>query len=139
MLVRVVVVLACAGAVALLATWHRDDRRCRGTEIEFVAFLNGRVPTGGVAGAADRLDRSCADATPLANSAAALSAIPRGAGAALLLAREAVRREPRTFVSWIALGDALLANGRPAEAGRAFGRAQALNPRWQGKVLPAPA
>ena len=137
---RLLVVAVCLAAVAMLAVWDRDQRSCKGTELELVALgLAGKVPVGGTAAAADRLDRVCLDATPLANAAAAL-AVRRGQSPlALRLAGRATFREPQTFAGWVGLGDALLATGDGVRAGIAYGHAQTLNPRWAGRIILDPS
>lgn len=138
MVARIAVVAVCLLAVATLALWDHDARRCTGTELDLVALgLNGRVPDGGATATATRLDDVCVDATPLANAAAALSVRPGQAAVALRLGRRATEREPQTFAAWVGLGDALAANGEPVAAGLAYGRAQALNPRWAGRLVAA--
>ena len=139
MVARIAVAAVCLIAVASLAVWDRDARRCTGTELDLVALgLSGRPPAGGAQATATRLDDVCVDATPLANAAAALAARPGQAPVALGLGRRAVAREPQTFAAWIGLGDALAASGEPVAAGAAYGRAQELNPRWAGRLV-APA
>jgi hypothetical protein len=46
-------------------------------------------------------------------------------------ARESVRREPQSFVGWVAVG-LTLRDRDPAGSRAALARAKALNPRWQG-------
>ncbi len=139
MVARIAVAAVCLFAVATLAVWDHDARRCTGTELDLVALgLSGRVPDGGPQAAAGRLDDACVDATPLANAAAALAVRPGQAAIALRLGRRATVREPQTFAAWVGLGDALAASGDAVAAGAAYGRAQALNPRWAGRLV-APA
>ncbi len=47
---------------------------------------------------------------------------------AVALAAAATRSEPRTFVTWVAYGDALLAAGRPVPGGLAYERARPAQP-----------
>ena len=127
MVARLAVVAVCLIAVATLAVWDHDARRCTGTELDLVALgLNGRAPQGGPQAAARRLDDVCVDATPLANAAAALAVRSGQAAVALGLGRRATAREPETFAAWVGLGDALAAGGEPIAAGIAYRRAQAL-------------
>ena len=138
MVARIAVVLVCLLAATALAVWDRDERRCTGAELDLVALgLNGRAPASGGVATARRLDSSCADATPLANAAAALAVRPAERGTALVLGRRAVAREPRTFAAWVGLGAVLQATGDPIRAGAAYGRAQQLNPRWPGRLVAA--
>ena len=82
------------------------------------------------------LQSSCRDPDVIAGaSAALLTAGRRDRG--LQLARESVRREPRSFIGWVAMGLALR-DRDPAGSRAALARAKALNPRWPG-LAPAAA
>jgi hypothetical protein len=121
--VRLVVVALAVAAVAVLATRLRDHDRCEAARAAVVA----RVAT---------LRSSSRDPDVVAGAAAALLVAGRR-DRGLALARESVRREPRSFIGWVAVGLAL--RGRdPAGSRRAVARAKALNPRWPG-LAPAAA
>jgi hypothetical protein len=121
--VRIAIVVLAVGAVAVLATRLRDHDRCEAAR----ANVTARVAT---------LTDACRDPDVVAGASAALVAAgQRDRG--LALARESVRREPRSFIGWVALGLALR-DRDPAGAQRAVARAKALNPRWPG-LPPAPA
>lgn len=138
MAVRITLVAICIAAAALLVAWDRGERRCTAAQAQLVGLgLSGRAPAGGPQTAADRLDSSCTDATPLANSAAALAVRPAQAALALRIARRAVAREPDTFAAWVGLGAARAASREPVAAAVAYGRAQRLNPRWPGRLVAA--
>jgi hypothetical protein len=120
--VRLVIVALAAAAIVLLGSRLRDHDRCDAAR--------GAVPPHAAA-----LIASCRDPDLIAGASAALV----GSGAreqGLRLARESVRREPKSFVGWVAMGFALR-DRDPAGARRALARAKALNPRWQG--LPSAA
>jgi hypothetical protein len=121
--VRLVAVAVAIAAVAVLGVRLRDHERCEAAR----AAVTTRVAA---------LESSCRDPDVVAGaSAALLTAGQRDRG--LELARESVRREPRSFIARVALGLAL--RGRdPAGARAALARAKALNPRWPG-LAPAAA
>src|SRR5258706_1050667 len=93
MFVRLVAVVLAAGAVILLATRMRDHDRCEAAR----AAIPPRIGT---------LTAACRDPDVLAGASAALLASgARDQG--LSLARDSVRREPESFIGWVALGPAL--------------------------------
>jgi hypothetical protein len=121
--VRIAIVVLAVGAVVVLATRLRDHDRCEGARANVAA----RIAT---------LEQACRDPDVVAGASAALVAAgQRDRG--LALARESVRREPRSFIAQVALALALR-DRDPAAAQRAVARAKALNPRWPG-LAPAPA
>jgi hypothetical protein len=120
---RIAIVVLAVGAVAVLATRLRDHERCENARANVVQ----RAAT---------LEQACRDPDVVAGASAALVAAgQRDRG--LALARESVRREPRSFTARVALALALR-DRDPAGAQRAVARAKALNPRWPG-LAPAPA
>jgi hypothetical protein len=115
--VRVVIVLVAAAVIVLLGSRLRDHDRCDSARAAVAAHVGA-------------LASSCRDADVVAGaSAQLLTAGKRDDG--LRLARESVRREPASFIGWVALGLALR-DRDPAGSRRALARAKALNPRWQG-------
>jgi hypothetical protein len=120
---RLAIVALAVAAVAVLGTRLRDHDRCEAAR----AAVAARVAA---------LESSCRDPDIVAGaSAALLTAGRRDRG--LALARESVRREPRSFIGWVAVGLALR-DRDPAGSRRALARAKALNPRWPG-LAPAAA
>ena len=123
MAARIAIVALAIAAVAVLGTRLRDHDRCESAR----AAIPPRAAT---------VTQSCRDPDVVAGASAALvTAGQRDRG--LALARESVRREPRSFIARVALGLALR-DRDPAGARRALARAKALNPRWPG-LAPAPA
>jgi hypothetical protein len=120
--VRLAIVVLAAAAIALLGSRLRDHDRCETARAAVAQHLA-------------RLTSSCRDPDVIAGASVVLRAGGK-ADQGLSLARESVRREPQSFVGWVALGLAL-ADRDPAGARRALARAKALNPRWQG--LPSAA
>ena len=117
MAVRLAIVVVAAAAIVLLASRLRDHDRCDSAAAAVATHVRA-------------LTSSCRDPDVIAGaSAQLLAAGQRDAG--LRLARESVRREPESFIGWVALGLALR-DSDPAGSGRALARAKALNPRWQG-------
>ena len=115
--VRFAIVLVAAAAIVLLGSRLRDHDRCDSARTAVATHVGA-------------LASSCRDADVVAGaSAQLLSAGKRDDG--LRLARESVRREPASFIGWVALGLALR-DRDPAGSRRALARAKALNPRWQG-------
>jgi hypothetical protein len=120
---RIAIVAVAVAAVAVLGTRLRDHDRCESAR--------AAVPPG-----AATLTDACRDPDVVAGASAALvTAGRRDRG--LALARESVRREPRSFIGWVAVGLALR-DRDPAGARGALARAKALNPRWPG-LAPAAA
>ena len=115
--VRIAIVAVAVAAIVLLASRLRDHDRCD-SAIAAVATHVGALTS------------SCRDPDLIAGASAQLiTAGRRDTG--LRLARESVRREPESFIGWVALGLALR-DRDPAGSRRALARAKALNPRWQG-------
>jgi hypothetical protein len=120
---RIAIVALAVGVVVVLATRLRDHDRCEDAR----ANVTARIAA---------LTDACRDPDVVAGASAALVAAgQRDRG--LALARESVRREPRSFIAQVALALALR-DRDPAGARRAVARAKALNPRWPGPA-PAPA
>jgi hypothetical protein len=120
---RIAIVALAVAAVVVLGTRLRDHDRCESAR----AAIPPRAAT---------LNDACRDPDVVAGaSAALLTAGQRDRG--LALARASVRREPRSFIGWVAVGLALR-DRDPAGARRALAWAKALNPRWPG-LPPAPA
>jgi hypothetical protein len=121
--VRIAIVVVAAAAIVLLGTRLRDHDRCQSAQTASPL----RVAA---------LTESCRDPDVLAGASAALvTAGKREQGAAL--ARESVRREPHSFIGWVAV--AFAASDRDsAQARAAIARAKALNPRWPGLPRAAP-
>ena len=117
MVVRLAIVLVAVAAIVLLGSRLRDHDRCDSAR----AAVGQRT---------DELTASCRDPDVIASASAVLLAAGDN-DQAVRLARESVRREPESFVGWVALGLALR-DRDPAGARRALERARALNPRWQG-------
>jgi hypothetical protein len=115
--VRIAIVALAVGAIVLLGSRLRDHDRCDSAQ----AAVATHVGT---------LASSCRDPDVVAGASAQLLAAGRRADG-LRLARESVRREPASFIGWVALGLALR-DRDPAGSRRALARAKALNPRWQG-------
>ena len=117
MAVRIAIVALAAAAIVLLGSRLRDHDRCDSAR----AAVATHIAT---------LTSSCRDPDVIAGASAALVASGKGEQG-LRLARESVRREPESFIGWVALGLALR-DRDPAGSRRALARAKALNPRWQG-------
>ena len=117
MAVRVAIVLVAVAAIVLLGSRLRDHDRCD-SALTAVATHVGT------------LTASCRDPDIVAGASAQLLTAGKRADG-LRLARESVRREPASFIGWVALGLALR-DRDPAGSGRALARAKELNPRWQG-------
>jgi hypothetical protein len=114
---RIAIVAVAVAAIVLLGSRLRDHDRCQSAQ----TATPPRVAT---------LTSSCRDPDVLAGASAALvTAGKRDEGAKL--ARESVRREPDSFIGWVAV--AFAARDREsATARQAVARAKALNPRWPG-------
>jgi hypothetical protein len=115
--VRLAIVALAVAAVAVLTTRLRDHDRCEAARAAVVAQVR-------------TLRSSCRDPDVVAGAAAALLVAGRR-DRGLALARASVRREPRSFIGWVAVGLALRDHD-PAGSRRAVARAKALNPRWPG-------
>jgi predicted Zn-dependent protease len=115
--VRVAIVIVAVAAIVLLGSRLRDHDRCD----------SARAAVGERAG---ELTASCRDPDVIASASAVLLAAGQP-DRAVRLARESVRREPESFVGWVALG-LTLRDRDPAGSRAALARAKALNPRWQG-------
>ena len=122
MAVRLAIVAVAAAAIVLLGLRLRDHNRCETARVAVAQHLA-------------QLTSSCRDPDVIAGASVVLRAGGK-ADHGLRLARESVRREPESFVGWVALGLALR-DRDPDGARRALARAKALNPRWQG--LPSAA
>ena len=117
MAVRLAIVVVAAAAIVLLGSRLRDHDRCDSARTAVATHIGA-------------LASSCRDPDLIAGaSAQLLTAGRRDSG--LRLARESVRREPESFIGWVALGLALR-DRDPAGSRRALARAKELNPRWQG-------
>ena len=115
--VRLAILVVAAAAIVLLASRLRDHERCD-SAVTAVATHVGALTS------------SCRDPDLIAGaSAQLLTAGKRDEG--LRLARDSVRREPESFIGWVALGLALR-NDDPAGSRRALAHAKQLNPRWPG-------
>ena len=117
MAVRLAIVALAAAAIVFLGSRLRDHDRCDAA----VAAVATHVGT---------LASNCRDPDVVAGAAAQLLAAGKREDG-LRLARESVRREPASFIGWVALGLALR-DQDPAGSRRALARAKELNPRWQG-------
>ena len=136
MLARVVLLVACLAAVVVLVQHQRSHDDCQSAAGVLFRFgVHAPPPSAQVDAAARSLRASCADANALAVGAEGLRYGGRPVDA-VALAAAATRSEPRTFATWVAYGDALVAAGRPVQGGLAYERAAALNPRWRLPVLP---
>jgi hypothetical protein len=115
--VRIAIVVVAAAAIVLLGSRLRDHDRCDDAQAAVATHVA-------------QLTSSCRDPDVIAGaSAALLTAGKRDEG--LRLARESVRREPDSFIGWVAVGIALR-DRDPASSRRALARAKELNPRWPG-------
>lgn len=117
MAVRLAIVALAAAAIVFLGSRLHDHDRCD----DAVAAVATHVGT---------LASNCRDPDVVAGAAAQLLAAGKREDG-LRLARESVRREPASFIGWVALGLALR-DQDPAGSRRALARANELNPRWQG-------
>ena len=117
MAVRLAIVVLAAAAIVLLGSRLRDHDRCDAARAAVAQHVG-------------ELTSSCRDPDVIAGASVVLRAGGK-ADQGLRLARESVRREPESFVGWVALGLALR-DRDPDGARRALARAKALNPRWQG-------
>jgi hypothetical protein len=115
--VRLAIVALAVGAIVFLGSRLRDHDRCDSARAAVATHVGA-------------LASSCRDPDVVAGASAQLLAAGRRADG-LRLARESVRREPASFIGWVALGLALR-DRDPAGSRRALARAKALNPRWQG-------
>jgi hypothetical protein len=114
---RVAIVALAVAAIAVLGVRLREHDRCSSAQTAHPP----RVAA---------LKANCRDPDVLAG----VSAVLVGAGQreqGLALARESVRREPDSFIGWVAV-DFATRDSDPAQARRAAARAKALNPRWLG-------
>ena len=118
MAVRLAIVLVAAAAIVLLGSRLRDHDRCDSAR-------GGR-------GARGALTSSCRDPDVIASASALLAAGRRAER--LRLARESVRREPRSFVGWVALGLALRDRDPAGVAARAGAR-QGAQPALAGTAV----
>jgi hypothetical protein len=116
-ILRIAIVAVAVAAIVLLGSRLRDHDRCDSAQ----AAVATHVAV---------LTASCRDPDVIAGASAALLNAGRRADG-LRLARESVRREPDSFIGWVALGLALR-DRDAAGSRRALARAKALNPRWQG-------
>jgi hypothetical protein len=115
--VRIAIVAVAAAAIVLLGSRLRDHDRCESARAAVATHIA-------------QLQSSCRDPDVIAGASAALLTAGR-ADDGLRLARESVRREPDSFIGWVALGFALRERD-PAGSRLALARAKELNPRWQG-------
>jgi hypothetical protein len=123
MFVRLVAVVLAAGAVIVLATRLRDHDRCRAAQTA-ISSSGPRPATIAT------LSSACRDPDVIAG-ASALLLVAGAREEGTRLAREAVQREPASFIGWVALAQGL--GDRDAAGARAaVRRARALNPRWPG-------
>ena len=117
MAVRLAIVVVAAAAIVLLGSRLRDHDRCDAAQHPVATHIAALTST-------------CRDPDVIAGASAQLLGVGN-TKQGLRLARESVRREPASFIGWVALGLAL--RDRDPEASRAaLARAKALNPRWQG-------
>jgi hypothetical protein len=114
---RLAIVVVAAAAIVLLGSRLRDHDRCD----------SARAAVGQRTG---ELITSCRDPDVIASASAVLLAGAQP-DQAVRLARESVRREPESFVGWVAVG-LTLRDRDPAGSRAALARAKALNPRWPG-------
>lgn len=117
MAVRLAIVLVAAAAIVLLGSRLRDHDRCDSARAAVVQRTGELVA-------------SCRDPDLVAGASAQLLAAGKR-DEAVRLARESVRREPESFIGWVAMG-LTLRDRDPAGSRAALARAKALNPRWQG-------
>jgi hypothetical protein len=115
--VRLAIVVLAVAAIVLLGSRLRDHDRCD-SALTAVATHVGTLTS------------SCRDPDIVAGASAQLLAAGKRADG-LRLARESVRREPDSFIGWVAVGLALR-DRDPAGSRRALARARELNPRWPG-------
>ena len=114
---RVVIVAVAVGAIVLLGSRLRDHDRCDSARAAVATHVA-------------QLTSSCRDPDVIAGASAALLSAGKGDDG-LRLARESVRREPDSFLGWVAVGFALRGSD-PAASRGALARPKALTPRWQG-------
>jgi hypothetical protein len=115
--VRVAIVALAAAAIVFLGSRLRDHDRCEAAQAAVTTHVA-------------QVTDSCRDPDVIAGASAALLNAGRSEEG-LRLARESVRREPESFIGWVAMGLALR-DRDPAGSRRALARAEELNPRWQG-------
>jgi Flp pilus assembly protein TadD len=123
--VRIALVAVALAAAIAVATWQRQEDRCREAGATVVRAIGGSETDASLAGATDTLTGDCHDSRPLLVAAGQLAQADRGPEA-LPLARLAVRREPDNFATWAILSGA---ESDPAAARRARRQALELNPR----------
>jgi hypothetical protein len=128
-LVRGGVILIAVAAIAFGLHRLGDVRACQHARSEgFAASLGQRVPGG-----ADRLARDviahCRGGSDLSATSVAL-ARTGALDTAGRLAREAIRRDPRDYLGWVALAIVLQRRHEPASSRQAARRALALNLRY---------
>src|SRR4051812_27475120 len=122
MLARLLVVAACAAAIALLGSRLADRRACdQARRALFGLAVRGTPPPDGLAATTRTVADRCADADDVAAAAASLVVAGR-AHAGGTLARAAVDRAPEQFAGWVAL-EAALRRSDPAGAPPAGGPA----------------
>ena len=114
---RIAIVAVAAAAIVLLGSRLRDHDRCASAQHPVATHIAALTST-------------CRDPDVIAGASAQLLGAGHGQEG-LRLARESVRREPASFIGWVALGLALR-DRDPAASRAALARAKALNPRWPG-------
>jgi len=139
--VRVALLLAAIALAGFGLIRLSDHRACERAGVDAYAF--GLRQAGGLDAdnVLDALLDRCRGALKLSQSSEAFG---RGGriDASERLAREAVRREPERWLSWLALSRAQERRGELVDAQRSATRVRALNPRYGGQapgVLPAGA
>jgi hypothetical protein len=127
-LVRGGVILIAAAAIVFGLHRLGDVRACQHARAEGFAASLGRPVPGGP----DRLARDviahCRGGSDLSATSVAL-ARSGALGTAGRLAREAIRRDPRDYLGWVALA-IVLQRDDPVASRRAARRALVLNPRY---------
>ncbi len=120
--------LAACAAIAYGAVTLHDQRRCASATAALSA-------PGGVAAAARDVARYCPGATALTSAAGALAQAGLRRDA-LLTAHEAVRREPRNYVTWAGLWFLLRSGHSPVATERARARTHQLDPGYAPTAPP---
>ena len=134
MLVRSIVLAACAAVVVMLSLTLSDSRACEQARTNLFGAVIGKFPARLEAPALRDLQDRCRGTDGLVAASAALERQGRLRDALAYAYRAAVR-EPRSATAWNALATAAQAAGRRGVAARAAAQAEKLSPL--GQQLPS--
>jgi hypothetical protein len=129
-LLRICIVAACAGVIALLGLSLHDSTACRHAQTNLFGAVIGRLPARLEAPALRDIPATCRGTAGLVVASAALER-QRRLRESLAFAYRATREEPQSATGWNAFAVVAAAAHRPALARRAAGEAQRLSPLGQ--------